>query len=105
ALDFYFSAATARRVSVSYAAAGRVKEGTEPRLGCEHAVEHNLPAIEPVALHPDEPGEGIARLYGLLTAQDHEPEDDSDPQPGHGVPTASFSTRSTTSPAVVRRPS
>jgi len=67
-VDFDFVAAPARRILVALAAAGRVEEGTEPRLGCEHAVEHDLPPVEPVALRLRELGEGIARLDGLLTA-------------------------------------
>src|SRR5438034_9209914 len=98
-MDFDLVASSARRILVAFAAAGRVEQGPEPRLGGEHAVEHDLSPVEPIALRAREPAQGGTGLHRLLTAhgQGHEGEDN--PTPGHRPPTASLAPRSATNPA------
>src|SRR2546427_5504247 len=104
-MDFDLVATSARRILVAFAAAGRVEQGTEACLGGEHAVEHDLSPVEPIALRARQPAQGITGLHRLLTAHGQEQQGEDNPRAGHRAPTSSFSTRSATSPAAVRRPS
>src|SRR5207244_11247184 len=91
-VDFDLVASPARRIIVAFAAAGRVEQGTEPRLGCEHAVEHDLSPVEAIALRARPPAQGITGLHRLLATHGRAPEGQDNPKAGPRAPTSSLPT-------------